>query len=760
MTMLELFIQTWVQGSSAKALGWTLVHSLWEGAAVALVLAVVLGVARSARVRYWAACCAMIALLVGFGATFYRAMPRDVGIAPKVPIPSATVIPATEDAPIGKTGTPWEFSDLLPWLAPAWMAGVLLFQLRCLASWMAAGRLRRRGVCGVSEAWIERLDGLRARLRMVRPVMLLESCFLDVPVVIGHLRPVILMPVGLLAGLPVAQIESILLHELAHIRRADYLVNLMQTLVEGLLFYHPAVWWISHVMRAERENCCDDVAVGASGDAHEYATALAALAESRWAVSEAALAANGGNLVKRIRRVLAQPEGPRAAMAPVLSAGVLVVTCAVALAAWQTPRQNGGAAAAAQTQAAPVVAQELVAAQTPESTRVAEELERLQKLTQTLEARKLSQLAQAAETPVASPPVQTADPKKLSEALERLRETLRKVEAGKRGQTIFLAQNGGGPVAGAIPAPYRAWLNEEVVYIITAQERAAFLKLGSDDERNLFIRQFWARRDPMYPKTASPEEYPIIAKGNPENDFKKEHYRRIKYADDRFAGKIPGWKTDRGRIYILYGPPDEIESHPSGGTYTRPAEEGGGTVETFPFEQWRYRLIEGIGTNIIMEFVDTTRTGEYRMTTDPSVKTVPPAKQEQAVVNGALPMKVRVSFSPIAAAAVLTVITVQFDTKDLKFEDQNSVSTASVAIYGRISTMAKRPLSPFEDVVTARHATAFLMKFIAENPSRIYEKSLPLAPGSYRLNIAAKDLGSRNLGSYETTIEVPQPAAL
>ena len=123
-------------------------------------------------------------------------------------------------------------------------------------------------------------------------------------------------------------------------------------------------------------------------------------------------------------------------------------------------------------------------------------------------------------------------------------------------------------------------------------------------------------------------------------------------------------------------------------------------------------------------------------------------------------MKVRVSFSPIAASAVLTVITVQFDTKDLKFEDQDSVSTASVAIYGRLSTMAKRPLSPFEDVVTARHSTAFLLKFIAENPTRIYEKSLPLAPGSYRLNIAAKDLRSRNLGSYEMTIEVPQPAAL
>jgi beta-lactamase regulating signal transducer with metallopeptidase domain len=175
-----------------------------------------------------------------------------------------------------------------------------------------------------------------ARLLLTKPVTLLESCFAEVPVVIGHLRPVILMPVGLLAGLPAGQIEAILLHELAHIRRADYLVNLMQTLVEGLLFYHPAAWWISSSIRTERENCCDDLVVLTNQDAHEYATALAALAENRWTMREAALAATGGNLVKRIRRVLAQPEGPRTPIAPLLSVGILVVTGAATLAAWQT----------------------------------------------------------------------------------------------------------------------------------------------------------------------------------------------------------------------------------------------------------------------------------------------------------------------------------------------------------------------------------------------------------------------------------------
>src|SRR5277367_1751479 len=157
-----------------------------------------------------------------------------------------------------------------------------------------------------------------------------------------------------------------------------------------------------------------------------------------------------------------------------------------------------------------------------------------------------------------------------------------------------------------LETPYRKWLNEDVAYIITDEERKAFKRLSTDDERETFIEDFWLRRDPT-PDTE-------------ENEYREEHYRRIAYANDRFASGIPGWKTDRGRIYIEYGPPDEIDSHPSGGTYERPYEEGGGTTSTYPFEQWRFRYIEGIGSNIIIEFVDTTMSGEYHMTMDPSEK--------------------------------------------------------------------------------------------------------------------------------------------
>jgi GWxTD domain-containing protein len=361
-------------------------------------------------------------------------------------------------------------------------------------------RLRRRGLCCASEPWQKRLAGLSAQLRLSRPIRLLESCLVDAPMVLGHFHPLILMPIGLLAGLPAGQIEAILLHELAHIRRYDYLVNVLQRSVEGLLFYHPAVWWISHVIRAERENCCDDVVVATSGNAHQYAVALATLEQNRWSGREPAVAATGGNLVKRIRRLL-YPKGPNGAWTPLFAALILMTIAAVTLAAWQ-------AAPPQQSSAAP------------------------------------QQKADGAESRA--------------------------------------------PGRGAWTSPYDAWLNEDVVYIIDDKERTAFQKLTTDEERNKFIEQFWLRR-------ATP--------GNSEIAFKEEHYRRIAHANDRFgttSGR-PGWRTDRGHMYIVYGPPDEIESHPSG------------TQTSYPFEDWKYWHVEGIGDNLFFKFIDRTRTGDYRL---------------------------------------------------------------------------------------------------------------------------------------------------
>jgi len=157
-----------------------------------------------------------------------------------------------------------------------------------------------------------------------------------------------------------------------------------------------------------------------------------------------------------------------------------------------------------------------------------------------------------------------------------------------------------------LKGPYKSWLDNDVAYIISDEERGAFKNLSNDEEREAFIENFWLRRNP------SPD--------SPENEFREEHYRRIAYANEHFAAGKPGWKTDRGHIYISYGKPDEIDSHPSGGSYNRPSDEGGGNTATFPFEVWRYRYLEGIGENVELEFVDTCMCGDYHFTIDRSEK--------------------------------------------------------------------------------------------------------------------------------------------
>lgn len=356
-----------------------------------------------------------------------------------------------------------------------------------------------------------------------------------------------------------------------------------------------------------------------------------------------------------------------------------------------------------------------------------------------------------------------------------------------------------------LETPYRKWLNEDVGYIITDEERAAFKRLQNDEEREQFIENFWLRRDPT-PDTV-------------ENEFKEEHYRRIAYANEHFASGIPGWKTDRGRIYITFGPPDERDEHPTGGTYERPPEEGGGETTTFPFEDWRYRYIEGIGNDIIVEFVDPTMTGEYRMTMDPSEKdalarvpgaglslleqmgladksqrfnntdgTLLPApiggqtsrmnqfdrldqftklqkppvvkfKDLEAVVNSrvsynVLPMKVQADYFPVTDSSVLTNITIQFDNKDLQFQSKDGVQKAAVNILGHITTMTRRVVNTFEDTVTVDSPPDMLQSFA--KAKSIYQKTIPLMPGTYRLNVVAKDVVAGNLNNYEIALTVPK----
>ncbi len=568
MSALEL----WTHMPVAKIIGLSLAHFVWQGVAIAALLAVAVWMAggASARSRYALACAALAALPVAFGVTLAVLMPHSGSrMIVAIPMPESSRI----DFPVVTSAAePWRFADHIAWAAPLWIAGVLCLFVYRLASWIAAERLRRRGICAVSQEWLRRFEAMVARVGISRVVRLLESGFVNVPMVIGYLRPVVLIPMGMLAGLPADQVEAILMHELAHIRRADYLVNLLQSAIESLLFYHPAVWWISSVVRTERENCCDDFVIARETDPGTYAAALLALEHGR--AGDFAIAANGGNLLRRVRRMLRKPtpNDSNIAIAPVVLA---ILGAGVVLAAWQpdivTPN---------------VVAPDIVKRS----------------------AAKLIDRAVVGSAPI-TPIALAAKAQHITEAPPVAKERMLLAQApqtgrGARGSApADLANNADDSASNT---PYSRWIHEGAVYIITAEERAAWAKLSTDEEREQFIKEFWDRRNPI--------------PGGTTNLYREEHYRRIGVANTRFKSGIPGWKTDRGRIYITYGPPDEIESHPSGGAYTRPAEQGGRTTTTYPFEKWRYRFIEGIGQNVILEFVDTAMNGEYRLTTDPSVK--------------------------------------------------------------------------------------------------------------------------------------------
>src|SRR6266436_9242948 len=348
------------------------------------------------------------------------------------------------------------------------------------------------------------------------------------------------------------------------------------------------------------------------------------------------------------------------------------------------------------------------------------------------------------------------------------------------------------------------WLKEVVPYIITEEERLAFLRLSTEEEREQFIEEFWRRRNP------DPD--------SPNNVFKEEHYRRIAYANERFASGIPGWKSDRGHIYILWGPPDEIDSHPAGGAYDRPLEQGGGSTMTHPWEMWRYRHLESIGENIEIEFVDPSGSGEYHITRDPCEKDalsrVPGAGPSLSEILGrssragrfsnangtTCPMRLgglsasmnefesldryfrvqrppehfkdlaevvtvrvvhnqihidyRADFLRVTSGTVLVPITVQVPNRDLSFQSKQGVYSAVLDLYGRISTPGGVVVHAFEDVIS-RDVPESLFQSSLKLFS-IYQKSVPLRSGLYRLDLVIKDTLSGNLGVFNTAMRVPR----
>ena len=349
--------------------------------------------------------------------------------------------------------------------------------------------------------------------------------------------------------------------------------------------------------------------------------------------------------------------------------------------------------------------------------------------------------------------------------------------------------------------PYLTWENEEVPYIITKEEHAAFARLTTNEEREQFIEEFWRRRNP------DPD--------SPGNAAREEHYRRIAYANEHFSSGIPGWKTDRGHIYILWGQPDEIDFHAAGGSYMRKPEEGGGETVTYAFEVWRYRHLEDIGDNIELEFVDPTGSGEFHLTMDPGEKDalahVPgaglslseilgaPRSQRFTNANGTtLPaplagnsgfdefenldryfkvqrppehfkdltglvtvnilrnqihLDYRFDFLRVTRESVLVPITVQIANRELTFKGKDGIQSAKLDLYARISTLSGRVVQTFEEVISRDFPEALFESSLKQ--SSIYQQAVPLRSGLYRLDVVVKDPESGNAGVIQAPLRVP-----
>jgi GWxTD domain-containing protein len=361
---------------------------------------------------------------------------------------------------------------------------------------------------------------------------------------------------------------------------------------------------------------------------------------------------------------------------------------------------------------------------------------------------------------------------------------------------------------GELHGVYKRWLDQDVRWIITDQERKAFQSLSNDEERDSFIENFWLRRNP------NPD--------SPENEYKEEHYARIAYANEHFAAGMPGWKTDRGHIYIAYGKPDSIDSHPSGGDYERPMDEGGGNTSTYPFEVWHYRYLAGIGDNIDIEFVDTCMCGDYHMTIDRSekdaLKHVPGAGLTMAEESGQSskadrfqgggleqlgkgPMSsqnqskefdrldqyaklmappvikfkdlesfmatskiltgppflfsVRTDYVKITNDTVLVPLTLQIRNGDITFKNADGVATGTVNILGRVSNLNDRPIQTFENTVNVQVPSELLAR--TQNNVSVYWQALPLRPGLYKIDIAIKDVNNPDhVGRWTRSVNVPK----
>jgi len=518
----------------AHALGWTLLHFCWQGILIAAILSCVLSLLsdRSPQPRYLASCCALLLMAVLPVVTFIRILTASHGathtITTFIPLDPATTTHSgtTLSQPI-LYRIIQSLDHAMPTILIVWSIGVALLLIRLSIGLIITRHMKSATTQPPPHDLLHTFQQIARRIEVTRPVRLLHSALVQVPTVIGWLRPVVLIPLGCFSGLSSMQIEAILAHELAHIRRHDYLISVLQSIVESLLFYHPAVWWVSQRIRREREHCCDDLAVTITGDPLTYARALSHLEEHRSTLPTLALGANGGTLTMRIKRLLTTTQNPASSQLAALALfGVALTVATICI-----------------TTAARAQSNQATQLQTSSPVIVTENLRSAEPLSNTVLAPAIQPLPNPSSNSTQS--------------------------------------------SSAINPQYQAWLDQDVHWNIAPEERAAFLQLTSDAERDHFIEQFWQRRNPV---------------GAAPNTAREEHYRRIAYANQHFAASpAAGWETDRGRVYIVNGPPNTIDSHPTNGAISH------------PIESWTYSATPEFPQGVELKFVDLCNCGNYQL---------------------------------------------------------------------------------------------------------------------------------------------------
>jgi GWxTD domain-containing protein len=660
------------------------------------------------------------------------------------------------------------------------LGALLIFALAVIQK-IRLHRLVSRAAPAEDPALSETYDELCLSMKLrIRPRLLICSDN-HAPITFGAWKPVVILPQTLVDTLPLTDIRVILGHELAHHRRWDPWLAWLQVIISAIWWFNPVYWLLSRGIRSVREDCCDDMVLASGLASREgycqtlLQAARAALENNAAARSAFAYLGKAQPLRRRFQRIM----GARFICAPKLAAaGMLAISVlALALLPGVEPRilaQNAAPAESRSKDVTPAPAQQqpdnVLKAEkkatddlppfSPANFKAADAMMKTISLNMKMMHAPERDARDEAQPDSDSAPIKGQDKVDMEEtqaltdlkvaqfylekrnivgALGRLKSIKDNYPNFSRMNEVNLLMQQTQQTTAASPlGNYRKWLEEDVVYIIAPDERNDFLALQTDRERDSFVEHFWAQRGAS---------------------FKAEHYRRIAYANEHFASSKPGWKTDRGRIYIQFGKPDEIESHTRG-------EMRGGVKVVAPYEIWLYRHIDGIGDGIEIDLVDLYGTGEYRMTigkddwkmlsdgSDSPFQRMKQYFESKSLPTGSLPFSVKTDYVRESAGKAMVRITIGLENKDLEFVKVQNVNRATIKFYAIVTNYSDRIFAEWEDLKTVEYGDSELQK--GDNSQTKYEKTIGLPPGQkFQLVMIVADVNGRILGSLAHDLDVP-----